>query len=49
MLAFLLRNQHAVKHPSERVYKHINYMFLKTMSESGLRADIFLKQNSFIS
>lgn len=49
MFAFLLRNQHAIKHSSERVYKHINYMFLKMMSESGLRADIFLKQNSFIS
>jgi hypothetical protein len=49
MFAFLLRNQHAIKHPPERVYKHISYMFLKTMSESGLRADIFLKQNSFIS
>ncbi|WP_121808859.1 NACHT domain-containing protein [Mucilaginibacter kameinonensis] len=49
MFAFLLRNQHLIKHPPERVYKHINYMFLKTMSESGLRADIFLKQNSFTS
>ncbi|UOE50396.1 hypothetical protein MTO98_04825 [Mucilaginibacter sp. SMC90] len=49
MFAFLLRNQNAVKHPPEKVYKHISYMFLKTMSEAGLRPDIFLKQNSFIS
>jgi hypothetical protein len=46
MLAFLLRNQYALKNPPERVYKHISYIFLKTMSESGLRADIFLKHNS---
>ncbi|AYL98985.1 hypothetical protein [Mucilaginibacter celer] len=49
MLAFLLRNQYAIKSPPERVYKHISYIFLKTMSESGLRADIFLRQNSIAS
>jgi hypothetical protein len=49
MLAYLLRNQYAMKNPPERVYKHISYIFLKTMSESGLRADIFLKQNSFVN
>lgn len=49
MLAFLLRNQYIMKNPPERVYKHISYIFLKTMSESGLRADIFLKQNSFVN
>lgn len=49
MLAFLLRNQYVMKNPPERVYKHISYIFLKTMSESGLRADIFLKQNTVVN